>query len=355
MGSMQVMVLAAGFGERLKPLTERIPKPALPLFGETVLGRLVKALAAQGADRIVYNTHHLADEVAQAAEEACPPGVELLRSHEESIQGTAGALREASGLFRDEPLVVLNGDVIHDVDLPRLMAFHRARGAVATLVCRADPQTEAYGPLGLDGEGRVRRFLGWRAQNAEMGRLKTVMFTGIQVVEPEALGRIPGGVVSTTETLYPMLLREDEPVFGAVHEGYWMDIGTPARYLKAHRDLLRAKVGPPPKSDWHPSAVANISVKEPLWVVEDTIVEVRSVLGPYAVIGPRCRLGPGVVLERSVLMEGVEVGPRTILEGCIVGPGLRLAKEGNFSDQLITLDEDGGPQFTPIGPGGEAA
>lgn len=352
---MQVMVLAAGFGERLKPLTERLPKPALPLFGDTVLGRLVKALAAQGADRIVYNTHYLAEEVARVAEEACPPGVELLRSHEEHIQGTAGALREASGLFRDEPIVVLNGDVIHDVDLHRLVAFHRARGAVATLVCRADPQTEAYGPLGIDGEGRVRRFLGWKAEGVELSHLKTVMFTGIQVVEPETFGCIPSGVVSTTETLYPALLKQDEPVFGVVHDGYWMDIGTPARYLKAHRDMLRGKVGPPPKSDWHPSAVANITVKEPLWVAEDAVVEARSVLGPYAVIGPRCRLGPGVVVERSLLMEGAEVGPRTILEGCIVAPGVRLAPAGTFSDKLLTLDEEGGLQLTPIGPGGEAA
>jgi NDP-sugar pyrophosphorylase family protein len=352
---MQVMVLAAGFGERLKPLTDSLAKPALPLFDETVMGRLLKCLASLGADRIVYNTHHLADEVARAAEEACPPGVELLRSHEESIQGTAGALREASALFRDEPLVLLNADVIHDADLHRLVAYHRTHGSVVTLLCRADPQSISYGPLGLDGEGRVRRFLEWVSPEAEASRLKTVMFTGIQVIEPSAIEGIAEGFVSTTETLYPDILRRGEAVFGALHEGYWMDIGTPARYLKAHRDLLRGKMGKVPKSEWSPAGPRHVTIKEPVWVARDAVVESLSVLDSYAVVGPRCRLGPGVVLERSVLMAGVEVGPRAYLEGCIVAPEVHLGASGDLTDQLITLDEDGGPVFTPIGPGGEAA
>lgn len=352
---MQVMVLAAGFGERLKPLTDKLPKPALPLFGDTVLGRLIKSLVAQGAHRIVFNTHHLADEVARVAEAACPPEVELLRSHEETIQGTAGALREARGLFGDEPLVVVNGDVIHDVDLHRLAASHRARGALVTLVCRSDPQADAYGPLGLDGEGRVRRFLGWKAFGAEAPRLKTVMFTGIQVIEPEVIKLIPPGIASTTESLYPALLKEGEPVFGVVHEGYWMDVGTPGRYLKAHRDILRGKLGPPPESPWMQPPLAAITTKEPNWVAEDAIIEARCLLGPYAVIGPRCRLGLGAVVERSLLMEGVETGPHAILDGCIVAAGVELDEEETFTDQLITLDEAGEPELTPIGPGGEAA
>lgn len=352
---MQVMVLAAGFGERLKPLTESLAKPALPLFAEPVMGRLLKSLASQGADRIIFNTHHLADQVARVAEEACPPGVELLRSHEETIQGTAGALREASALFRDEPLVLINADVIHDADLHRLVAYHRTHGSVLTLVCRADPQSDAYGPLGLDGEGRVRRFLGWVAPGADSARLKTVMFTGIQVIEPEALEAIPPGFASTTGGLYPALLKEGRPVFGLLHEGYWIDIGTPARYLKAHRDLLRGKTGQPPPSGWSPPATGHINVKEPVWVGPDAVVESRCFLGPYSVVGPGCRLGPGVALERSVLMEGVEVGPKAFLEGCIVEAGVRLEGDQDLTDQLITHGEEGEPRFTPIGPGGEAA
>jgi NDP-sugar pyrophosphorylase family protein len=353
---MQVMVLGAGFGERLRPLTDRLAKPALPLLGETVLGRLVRDLAAAGADRIVYNTHHLADQVSLAAEEACPPGVELLRSHEERIQGTAGALRKAAELFRDEPLVVVNSDVIHDVDLARLVALHRARRAKVTLVCRPDPEAEEYGPLGLDGEGWVRRFLGWRAPATEEASLRTVMFTGLQVVEPSILERIPPGFVSTTEALYPDLLRAGEPVFGVVHEGYWMDIGTPTRYLQAHCDILQGRVDPPPPPHrWRPSPGAVVTLHEPLWVAEDVIVESRSALGPYASVGPGSWLGPGVVVERSVLMAGVEVGPRTVLQGCIVAPEVQIPSGGAFVDSLITLGDGDGPRVTPIGPGGEAA
>lgn len=352
---MQVMVLAAGFGERLKPLTVRVAKPALPLFDETVLGRLVRALVGAGADRIVYNTHHLADQVSRAAEEACPPGVELIRSHEEKAQGTAGALREAADLFRDEPLLVVNGDVVHDVDLARLVALHHARRAQVTLVCRPDPEAEGYGPLGLDGEGWVRRFLGWRAPDADVASLRTVMFTGLQVVEPSVLGLIPPGFVSTTETLYPGLLKAGEPVFGVIHEGYWADIGTPARYVEAHCDILRGKVGPPPKSRWQPPTDVTVNLLEPIWVAEDVVVESRCVLGPYAVVGPGSWLGPGVVVERSVIMAGVVVGPKAILEGCIVAPQVRIPAGGIFIDRLITLGDGDEPEVTPIGPGGEAA
>ena len=352
---MQVMVLAAGFGDRLKPLTALYAKPTLPLFGETVLGRLLKALAAAGADRIIFNTHHLAEQVARAAEEACPLGVELLQSHEETIQGTAGALREAAGLVRDEPLVVVNADVVHDVDLARLVALHRARKALVTLVCRADLEAEGYGALGIDGEARVARFLGWAEPGADSTRIKTVMFTGIQVVEPSVLSHIPEGFVSTTEATYPELLRAGEPVYGMVHEGYWMDIGTPARYLKVHRDILRGKTGPPPPSGWRPFAEASITKKEPNWVADDAAIEARSVLGPYAVLGSGCRLGPGSIVERSVLMEGVGVGPRAVVEGCIVAPQVQLPPRESFIDSIVTLDDDGAVVLTPIGTGGEAA
>lgn len=352
---MQVMVLAAGFGERLWPLTERLAKPAMPVFDEAVLGRIIRSLAADGADRIVYNTHHLAEQVAVVAEEACPPGVELLRSHEDVIQGTAGALRQAAGLFRDEPLVVLNGDVIHDVDLTRLVTVHRTRSALVTLVCRTDPEASAYGSLGIDGESRIRRFLGWRAPSFETARLKTVMFTGIQVIEPEILGSIPPGVSSTTEDLYPALLRGDEPVLGLVHEGYWMDIGTPARYLKVHRDLLRGKVGEAPKSGWRPPQTGRITIKEPVWVYEDAAVEPRSALGPYAVVGPGCRLGSGCLVERSVLMEGAAVGAKAVIESCIVAPGVAVPADGVYVDQMMTIDGEGSLTLTPIGPGGEVA
>jgi NDP-sugar pyrophosphorylase family protein len=352
---MQAMVLAAGFGERLRPLTEKTPKPALPLFDQTVMGRVLGQLAASGARRIVFNTHHLADQVAQVAEQARPAQIELIRSHEPSLLGTAGALRQASDLLEREPLVVVNGDVLHDVDLPRLVALHRARRAKVTLVVRRDPEAEAFGALGVDEEGWVRRILRWVAPGSGREGLRTVMFTGLQVVEPAVLDEIPPGFSSTTEDLYPRLLERGEPIFGYLHEGYWLDVGTPERYLRVHWDMLEGALGPRPLSRWRPPSASSLTLQEPYWVAEDACLEPRCHLGPLAVVGSGCHLGAGAVVSRSLLLPGVEVGPRTLVEGCLVASGVRLPAGESFKESLIALDGEGRLRLSPLGPGGEAA
>lgn len=240
----RAMLLAAGKGERLRPLTERIPKPLIPVGGRPMIHRILDLLAAAGIADIHINTHHLGEQLSGALGDGARWGVSLTYHPETEILGTGGGLlaaRKACPAFADGPFVMINSDILTDIDLAPVIARHLEDPPLATLVLRPDPDAERYGVIGADGDGRIRRFL-----KLDLGGARhDYMFTGIQVLSPEIFDYMPGGGPFPITDSYLAALEDGASLGAWVHEGYWKDMGTPERLLEAEADLAAGRVAAP--------------------------------------------------------------------------------------------------------------
>ena len=237
------MVLAAGLGTRLRPLTDRVPKPLVEVGGRSMIEYPLRMLAAAGVEEVVVNVHHLADQVRAALGDGSRYGLRILYSPENPILDTGGAIARARPLLGEEPFVLANCDTLLDLDLGSVWRLHCERSALATLVVRADADAGRYGALELDASARVRRFLG-RPSDVE-GVLVQRMFCGVHVISPEVFARLPATeVFSITRDVYLPLVEAGEPVYGFDHAGYWRDLGTLQSVAKAHEDLISGAFAP---------------------------------------------------------------------------------------------------------------
>lgn len=343
---MKAMILAAGLGTRLRPLTDRLPKPLLPLMLIPMVAHLLAQLRCQGVREVVVNGHHLADPLATWLGDGSRWNLRLAFAREPEILGTAGALKNAEPLLQGAPFLVINADVLADVDLRALWAWHCARGALVTMVVRPDPAARNFGPVVVDARDRVRRINGHpEALDAGPGEEETI-FTGIQVVDPQVLGAIPANrFVSTTADTYPRLLQDGQPVLACRHHGYWLDVGVPERYLQAHCDLLDGALG----ASWEGRLPAGSRVvrgtgeqrtngailRPPVVLGADVTLAAGARVGPYAVLGPGCRLGPNAEVRESVLGEQVHVGAGAVLRRCMLGPGARAPSGQSLQEERL--------------------
>lgn len=339
---MKAMVLAAGLGTRLRPLTGRLPKPLLPLMLVPILAHLLAQLRRQGVREVVINGHHLADRLAAWLGDGGRWGLRLTFAHEAEILGTAGALKNAKAHLQGAPFLVINADVLVDFDLQSLWSWHRARGALVTMVVRPG----LAGPVTVDEYDRVRQING-RPQRMGAGLdCQGVDFTGVQIVEPEVLDAIPAGrFVSTTVDTYPLLLQEGRPIFAYRHHGYWLDVGVPERYLRAHWDLLDGLLG----AFWEEQLPAGSRILRgtaaqrvggailhpPVVVGAGATLGHGARVGPYAVLGSGCRLGPNAAVSETVLGDGAAVGGGAVLRRCILAPGARVPGGQSLQEERL--------------------
>jgi len=329
------MVLAAGLGTRLRPLTDAVPKPAVPVCGLPLVRYALARLAAAGAGRAVVNTHHLAPAMERAAREgAAAVGLPVAISHEPEIAGTGGALREAAAALRGAAAVALwNGDVLFDLDLAPVVEGHLASGALATMVLAPMPPGAPWAAVEVDGGMAVRRIAGHGPGGAG---LRPLHFTGVHVLSPALLDAVPAEpfACDVNRHVYPPLLARGA-VRGVVAGGYWNDLGTPARYLQANLDLLGGRAGRPRGADpldglapagpgaWvAPGARVErgATLAGPVLVGAGAEVGAGAVVGPEAVVGAGARIGAGAVVRRAVVWAGTGVrAGETVVEGVAAG------------------------------------
>lgn len=299
----EAMILCAGLGTRLRPLTLELPKPAVPLLNRPLVGYAMSLVRALGLQRVTINTHWLPDGMREAAlQEAAREGLELRVSHEPAVLGTGGGLRQARELglvARDRPLVVLNGDVLFDVDLRRVVRTHLDSGARATMVLRPMPAGGSYSPVEADADGRIRRI----GRYGEPGHGPGHLFTGVHVLSPEALDLLPEGEVGVIETVYAPLLERGERVQAAFETGRWLDLGDPPGYLDAHLRLLGEAL-----------------VASGAHVGEGARIE-RSCVGEGAFVGE------GAEVIDSVVWAGARVEAGERVERTVVTPKVRVRVE----------------------------
>lgn len=346
--AMQAMILAAGLGTRLRPLTTHCPKPLLPLMLQPMLAHILAQLQRYAVHDVVLNLHHHAEQLAAWLGDGSRWDMRLSLSVEPAILGTAGAIKRAAPLLDKAPFFLLNADVLMDVDLPALWRWHCQREAVVTMVLKPDPAARSYGPVIVDAADRVRLINGRPASAAAVTGEETI-FTGLQVVHPEVLARIPPDCFcTTTGEVYPALMTDQKAIHGYRHHGYWMDIGVPARYLQAHWDMLHGALG----AHWQqllplgshvllgdtaiPPAFQSATIVPPVVLGPDVSLEPGACVGPYAVMGAGCRVGASALVQGSVLWERVQVGSGAYVDQSVLANDVQVPARSQWSSVVRT-------------------
>ncbi len=243
---MKAMVLAAGLGIRLRPLTESVPKPLLPLGPHPLLVWNLLLLRRHGVENVVINLHYLGKQIREALGDGAQWRMHLSYSEEPVLLGTGGGIKQVEAFFEDEPFLVLNGDTIADLDLSELVTCHQKKKALATMALRDDPDVDRWGVIETDEDDRVLRIQGkGDAAQREGVTPRRRMFAGIHVIDPFMLRHVPQGSVSSIIDAYVWWLQRGATVSGYVFSGYWSDVGTPERYAQAQRDVKAGIINVP--------------------------------------------------------------------------------------------------------------
>jgi len=238
----RAMVLAAGLGTRLAPITHTTPKPLVPVAGRPLLEHLLEFLRAGGIEEVVINLHHLGSKIEAHVGDGARFGLRVRYSTEDPILDTGGGIKRAEPLLAGEPFVVANGDSLLEIRLRDLVEWHEAHGGVATLAVRPDPNVAHYGTVELDDTDRVCRIVGL-PPTAKPGP-RALMFPGLHVLEPEVFRWMDaGGVFSITRVTYPRMIEAGLPVFGWETHARWITIDTPEALAAADRLLRDAPFG----------------------------------------------------------------------------------------------------------------
>jgi mannose-1-phosphate guanylyltransferase len=312
---MKAMVLAAGMGLRMRPLSLLRAKPALPVLNRPLLHWTLDHLAEHGVRDVVVNLHHRPETITAAVGDGRRFGLRVTYSRERSILGTAGGPRRVRDFFAGEPFLLVNGDVVFDFDLARLMRRHRASGACATLALKPNPDPRRYGPVVTDARGRVRSL----ARRPRPARGRVSLFTGVQVVDPALLDRLPAGFSDSVRDLYPPLIADGELLLGLRVRGAWCDLGSPALYLRSQLSMIaRAKASRRRRVGVHREAR-----------VERGARVVRSILGAGVVVEAGARVAG------SVLWEDVRVGRGAVVQGCVVTDGVTVPERTRLLGQSV--------------------
>jgi len=306
---MKAMILAAGFGERLWPLTADRTKPALPVLGKPLVGYVAEYLAGFGIKEVVVNLHHEPDSVRRALGDGSNFGVHLDYVYEPVILGTSGALDNARARLDSETFVVVNGKLITDLDLNAALKQHRAQNALATLILKRNVARERFSVVETRDD-LVTRFAGMPSKTEATADEPPLMFTGIQILEPRIFDYIPRGVFSdTVVNVYPKAITKGERIAAHVADGMWYELSTLPRYLDISLALLRQSARGVYTGDTasiHPNARLRDSI---LW--DDVVVESEATVR-RAVLGDRVRVREGETVEDAVVVRAdVLAGKKT--------------------------------------------
>jgi mannose-1-phosphate guanylyltransferase len=323
---MQALILAGGEGTRLRPLTSTVPKPVVPLVDRPFIAFMLDWLRGHGVDDVIMSCGHLATGVRDVLGDGSAFGVRLRFVEEPQPLGTGGALKHAEELL-DERFLMLNGDVLTDIDVSAQLEQHAATGARATLGLYPVEDPSAYGLVRLDASDRVTEFV----EKPAPDQIDTNNISaGVYVLERSVLELLaPGRPASIEREVFPRLVGAG--LFGHVAHGYWMDIGTPERYLQATYDILEGTVRTEVAQRLGETFVCvEDGAHGSAHVVPATLIERGCTIAEGARVGGRAVLEQGVsvgehtVIEGSVVLRGARIGAHCTLRGCIVGPGARI-------------------------------
>ena len=345
---MKAIIMAGGEGSRLRPLTCDLPKPMAPLLDRPVMAYALELLKRHGITEVGATLMYLPERIRDYFGDGSAFGAAMRYFVETVPLGTAGSMHLASD-FLDETFVVLSGDGVTDCDLTRAIAFHREKKALATLVLKHVENPLEYGVVIADAEGRVTRFVekpGWGEVFSD------TVNTGIYILEPQVLERIPQGrAFDFGRDLFPQMVEKGEAVYAWTMSGYWCDIGDVAAYLKAHADAMDGRIDLPmnarrggvlrlPGSRVDRGAV----LEGPCFIGEGAVIRAGARVGAYSVVGAGSVVEGGASLKRAVLWNGAHVGAGAQARCCVLMDGARMEPDSAaFEESVLASGASLGP------------
>jgi len=338
---MKAILLAGGKGTRLRPLTVHTPKPIVPIFNRAFLYYQLDLLRQVPAiDEAILSLNYQPRRIEEIFGEGDGLGLRLRYVVEPQPLGTGGAIRYAGDQLTDS-VVVFNGDVLTQVDLGAVLALHRERRAKATIVLTPVDNPRAYGLVETDRSGNVQRFL---EKPGEDEITCNTINAGIYVLEPETFDRIPKDTNWSIErSFFPSLVERGETFVAYVNHGYWIDIGTPAKYLQVHRDVMDRRYAAPPFVEAATTAwVAEgarvedgAEVEGPCFLDDGVVVKAGARVLPYSVIGRQTHVEDGAVIERSIIWANGWIGREAQITGAILGRNCHIGRNAALHDAVL--------------------
>ncbi len=348
---MKAILLAGGQGTRLRPMTIGTPKPVVPIFNRPFLAyQLDQVAAVPEISEVVLSLNYQPDRIEAVLGDGSRFGARLRYEVEPSPLGTGGAIKFAAGSTH-ETVVVFNGDVLTSIDVAAVIRLHRERRAVATIVLTPVADPTAYGLVETDAHGNVQRF----REKPKPDEITTRNINaGMYVLEPAAFDRIPDGVPSSIERdFFPSLVQRGETFVAFLYEGYWIDIGTPAKYREVHQDIMSGRFAaapflaePAPRrlisrlAHVHPDA----RVDGPCFIDEGVVVEAGARIAPHSVLGRDCYVGASATIDGAILWPDCRVGAHSTVAGsligraCVLGSHVALGPSAILGDGTVLTD-----------------
>jgi mannose-1-phosphate guanylyltransferase len=313
---MKAVVLVGGFGTRLRPLTETVKKELLPLVDRPILDHILDRLVLHGVHEVVMSSPYL--------EEAFHPFIEARRGDpkitwitESEALGTGGAIVNALDPVGPEPFFAMNGDILTDLDLTGMLASHRRHGAHVSIALHRVDDARPFGLVMTSEDGRVVEFRE-KPEEPVPGDVNA----GTYLIDPAVLRPWSADrEISIEREIFPSVIEAGHPVYGFIDDAYWMDLGTPEKYLQAHFDLLEGRI-------------AGVSYPAP-WIHPTADVDLRARLGRRVAVGAEARVGANAQVDDSVLHPGSSVGPGAKVQRSILGPGARAGERATVVDSLL--------------------
>ena len=339
---MKAVILVGGEGTRLQPLTCNTPKALVPVLNTPFLEHVIRHLGKHQVKEIILAQGHLAQPIESYLGDGSRLGVRLSYVAEDTPLGTAGAIKNAES-YLDESFLVMNGDIFTDLDITAMIGFHLERKAKATIALTPVADPTAYGLVETNDRGRVTRFLEKPSWEEVLQRRTNMINAGTYVLEPDVLAKIPPETrVSIERETFPLLLSQGEPVYAYPSSAYWMDMGTPDKYLQLHRELLSGRSGhhtPPTdrevligkQSRVHPTA----QIEGPAVIGDNCIIGENVRLTGPVVVGAGCTILDDTVIEGSVIWHNVRMGPQVKLKNSVVADHCCLNAGSIIEDSVL--------------------
>ncbi len=341
---MKAILLAGGKGTRLRPLTVHTPKPIVPIFNRPFLYYQLDLLRqVPEIDEAILSLNYQPRRIEEIFGEGEGLGIRLRYVVEPQPLGTGGAIRYAGDQLT-ESVVVFNGDVLTQVDLGAVLRLHRERKAKATIVLTPVENPRAYGLVETDGDRNIRRFL---EKPGEHEITCNTINAGIYVLEPETFDRIPKDTAWSIErSFFPSLIERGETFVAYVYDGYWIDIGTPAKYLQVHKDIMDGRYSAPPFVGSASKFVAEdarveegVELQGPCFIDEGAVVKTGARILPYSVIGRQTHIEEAAVIDDSIIWPNGWIGREAQIAGSILGRNCHIGRNAVLDPGAVLGDK----------------
>lgn len=338
---MKAMILAAGVGSRLEPLTRNLPKPLVPIVNKPVMEHIIELLREHGVDEVVMNIHYLGHMIRDYFGDGSRYKVKIHYSEEERLWGTAGGVKRVASHF-DDTFLVVGGDDLADIDITKLVAFHKRNRAIATIALSLVEDPSQFGIALANERGRITRFLEKPKTEAIFSNSAN---TGVYVFEPEILDLIPSNeVYDFGMHVFPKLLQLRKPFYGYLTASYWSDVGHLESYRTTHNDALQGRVGirfPVPQKRRYVWMGQNVEIDPtaevayPVVIGDNCRIAAGAKVLEDSVLGDGCVVEEGAVVRRSILWAGAVVMKNTMLDRCVVGANCQVQSNAAVFDGVI--------------------